>query len=104
MGDSAEVVSARHCHFRKRIDALTLTYTCQGAHVFADSLRDRLVMKDNVIMAAVGIGLQLSYISVGQFVWRQDPWPILCILLVLLIASVAGLLRRDAQITIFSYE
>jgi hypothetical protein len=61
-------------------------------------------MKDNVITAAVAIGLQVSYLSVGQFVLRQDPWPILCVLLILLVASVAGLLRREAQIMIFRYE
>jgi hypothetical protein len=90
--------------FPQIIDALTLTYTYQGDHAFAGSPGDLLVMRNNVIMAAVAIGLQLSYTSVGQFVQRQDPWPILCVLFVLLIASVAGFLRRDAQITIFSYE
>jgi hypothetical protein len=61
-------------------------------------------VKDNVITAAVAFGLQGAYLSAGQFALRHDPWPLLCILTVVLIGSVCGLLRREAQFAIFCPE
>jgi hypothetical protein len=54
-------------------------------------------MKNILIAAAVAAGLLLSYISAAQFALRHDPWPLVCVLSILLIASVCGLIRRPAQ-------
>jgi hypothetical protein len=61
-------------------------------------------MKSLLIALAVAGSLVLSYVSVGRIFLRQDPWPMLYILSIVLIVSVCGLLRRDEQITIGSHE
>src|SRR5688572_13640377 len=59
-------------------------------------------MKNVLITGATLVGLGLAYFSAGEFVLHQDPWPLLYVLSIVLIASVGGLLHRESQILIGS--
>jgi hypothetical protein len=61
-------------------------------------------MRDLVIVATVAVGIVLSYVCAGQFVMRQDPWPMLSVLSIALVASVGGLLHRESQILVGSLD
>jgi hypothetical protein len=61
-------------------------------------------MKNLLIGAAVAAGLIAAYVSTHQFALHYDPWPLLCILSLVMSASVCGLLSREAQIQAFSFE
>jgi hypothetical protein len=61
-------------------------------------------MRNNVITAAVAVTLQLAYMASGQFISIQDPWPMLCVLSIVLVASVGGLLHRESQIMVGSLD
>lgn len=57
-------------------------------------------MKKVLIAVATATSLVLSYMAIGRFFLRHDPWPMLCVLSTMLIVSVCGFLRRDSQVRI----